>query len=86
MAGTLHIVKSAGSVHPWDLLAHQTAATDSCSIILIQDAVAAQPGLPCPTFVLAGDAHARKTATPYPLIEDDRLMDMIWDADTVVVW
>lgn len=81
----LHIVKSAGTVHPWDLLAHQ-AATDSCTVVLIQDAVTARPAVPCRIFALARDVKARGAGTPHPTIDDDRFLDMIWEADSVVVW
>jgi hypothetical protein len=86
MAGTLHIVRSAGAPHPWDLLAQQASATESCTIVLIQDAVGATPALPCPTFALRNDAQTRGTDTPYPLITDERLLEMIWGAERVVVW
>ncbi|HET8760832.1 MAG TPA: hypothetical protein VFN94_07175 [Nitrospiria bacterium] len=85
MGHTLHIVKSVGSPHPWDLIA-QHASTDEYMIVLIQDAVAARPPLAGPTFVLERDARARGASTTYPLIDDDRLVDLIWEADTVVVW
>jgi sulfur transfer complex TusBCD TusB component (DsrH family) len=83
---TLHIVKSAGPIHPWDLLAQQTAASDSCSVVLIQDAVTATSPVPCPTFALARDVEARRADTPHPLIDDDRFLEMVWEADSVVVW
>lgn len=81
----MHIVKSAGTVHPWDLLAHQ-AALDSCTVVLIQDAVTARPAVPCRIFALARDVKARGADTPHPPIDDDRFLDMIWEADSVVVW
>jgi sulfur transfer complex TusBCD TusB component (DsrH family) len=86
MARTLHIVKSAGTVHPWDLLAHQAAAAESCSVILIQDAVTARPAVPCRIFALARDVKTRGADTPHPTIDDDGFLQMIWDAETVVVW
>lgn len=85
MANTLHIIKSAGAIHPWDVLGD--ASPDSCSIVLIQDAVTARPTAPCPIFALSPDAETRGTReTPYPLIDDTRLLEMIWEADRVVVW
>jgi hypothetical protein len=86
VAGTLHIVKSPGTAHPWDLLAHQAATSDSCTVVLIQEGVTARPALPCRIVALARDVTARGTDTPHPLIDDDRLLDMIWEADAVVVW
>jgi hypothetical protein len=83
---TLHIVKSAGPTHPWDLLAHQASAGGACVVVLIHDAVAARPDWACPTYVLQRDAQARGAATPFPLIDEERLVDLIWDAGTVVVW
>lgn len=85
MARTLHIVKSAGT-HPWDLLARQAVAPDSCAVVLIQNAVTGTASVPCQTFALARDVQARGTDTPYPLIGDEGLLRMIWEADSVVVW
>jgi hypothetical protein len=84
VANTLHIIKSAGAIHPWDVLGD---ATDSRTIVLIQDAVTSQPTVAGPIFALARDAKARGVReTPYPLIEDERLLELIWAADRVVVW
>lgn len=85
MARILHLVKRADAVYPWNLILPRVAA-DACSVVLIHDAVNARPPLTCPTFVLAGDATARGVDVPYPLIDDDRLVDLIWEADSVVVW
>lgn len=86
MAGTLHIVKSAGTAHPWDLLAHQAVASNSCTVVLIQDAVTACPAVPCRIVALARDVNARGVETPHPTIDDDGFLQLIWDAETVVVW
>ncbi len=86
VARTLHIVKSAGAVHPWDLLARQAATADTCTVALIQDAVTAKSSVPCPTFALARDVRARGADTLHPLIDDERLLEMIWEADSVIVW
>jgi hypothetical protein len=85
MARILHLVKRADAAYPWDLILPRASA-DACSVVLIQSAVNARPPMTCPTFVLASDATARGVDTPYPLIDDDRLVDLIWDADSVVVW
>jgi len=86
MAGTLHIVKSAGTVHPWDVLAHQAASPESCAVLLVQDAVTAHPAVPCRVFALARDVRARGAQAEHPLVDDDRFLEMIWEADSVVVW
>ena len=85
MARILHLVKRADTAYPWDLILPR-AASDVCSVVLIHDAVNARPPVTCPTFVLASDAKTRGVDVPYPLIDDDRLVDLIWDADSVVVW
>jgi hypothetical protein len=85
MAKILHLVKRADMAYPWDLILPR-AGSDACSVVLIHDAVSARPPLTCPTFVLASDAQARGVDVPYPLIDDTRLLDLIWDADSVVVW
>ena len=84
MTRTLHIIKSAGAVHPWDLLAQ--AAPAESSVVLVQDAVTAHRFAPCPIFALARDVRTRGADTPHPVIDDDRFLDMIWEADSVVVW
>ncbi len=83
MTRTLHIIKSSGTVHPWDLLAQQG---EPSSVVLIQDAVTAHRSAPYPIFALARDVQTRGADTPHPVIDDDRLLDMIWEADLVVVW
>lgn len=85
MAKTLHLVKRVDGGFPWDVILPRATA-DSCSIVLIQDAVSATPPITCPTFVLERDAKTRGADPPYPLIDDTRLVDLIWDADSVVVW
>ena len=86
MAKTLHLVKSAGRTHPWDLLSQHVSANAEASVVLIQDAVGANPGSPLPTFVLAPDAAQRGVSPSYPLIDDETLLTMILEAETVVVW
>ncbi len=86
MAKTLHLVKSAGGNHPWDLLSQQATTDAKTSVVLIQDAVAAPPHSPFPTFALAHDAAERGVPASYPLIDDETLLTMILDAETVVVW
>ncbi len=85
MTRILHIIKSAGAIHPWDLLA-QAAPAESCSVVLVQDAVTAHRSAPCPIFALARDVQTRGADTPHPVIDDDRFLEMIWEADSVAVW
>jgi hypothetical protein len=86
MAKILHLVKSDAGNHPWDLLSQQASANTEVSVVLIQDAVTAHPNSPFPTFALAHDAAQRGVQPFYPLIDDETLLTMIWDAETVVVW
>ncbi len=86
MRTVLHLVKSAGTGHPWDLLSQPALRDERVSVVLIQDAVTVDPALPVPTFALASDASQRGVHPPYPLIDDERLLDLIWEAETVVVW
>jgi hypothetical protein len=85
MPKTLHLIKRVDGGFPWDLISPRTTS-DTCSIVLVHDAVSAKPPITCPTFVLERDAKARGVDTPYPLIDDNRLLELIWDADSVVVW
>jgi sulfur transfer complex TusBCD TusB component (DsrH family) len=86
MRTVLHLVKSAGTGHPWDLLSQPALRNERASVVLIQDAVTADPALPVPTFALAADAARRGVSPSCPLIDDERLLDLIWEAETVVVW
>ena len=86
MAKILHLVKSGAGNHPWDLLSQQATANTEVSVVLIQDAVTAHPNSPFPTFALAHDAAQRGVQPFYPLIDDETLLTMILDAETVVVW
>ncbi len=86
MAKILHLVKSGAGNHPWDLLSQPALRDERATVVLIQDAVTADPALPVPTFALAADAARRGVSPSCPLIDDERLLDLIWEADTVVVW
>ncbi len=86
MAKILHLVKSGAGNHPWDLLSQSALRDERATVVLIQDAVTADPALPVPTFALAADAARRGVSPSCPLIDDERLLDLIWEADTVVVW
>jgi len=86
MAKVLHLVKSVGASHPWDLLSGPSFQGVDASIVLLQDAVAATVDLPFPVFVLEPDARQRGAITRYSPIDDDRLLDMILEADSVIVW
>lgn len=83
MARTLHLVKSSRGPHPWDILQH---VTGDAAVVLIQEAVGADAGLALPTFASATDAAQRGIQPPYPLLDDDALLTMIWEAETVLVW
>lgn len=83
MARTLHLVKSSRGTHPWDILQH---ATGDAAVVLIQEAVGAEAGLTLPVFASAADAARRGIRPPYPLLDDDALLTMIWEAETVCVW
>jgi hypothetical protein len=85
MANTLHLVKRVDGTYPWDLIGSRAAA-DTCAIVLIQDAVNAKPPMACPTVVLERDATTRGVAASYPLIDENRLVELIWEADSVLVW
>ncbi|MFZ5877445.1 MAG: hypothetical protein ACOYXU_13710 [Nitrospirota bacterium] len=85
MAKTLHLIKRVDNSYPWDLIGPRAAA-DTYSIVLIQDAVGAKPPMTCPTFVIERDAKTRGVTTSYPLIDETRLVELIWGADSVVVW
>lgn len=86
MPNVLHLVKSSGPDHPWDILSQRAASNGQTSVVLIQDAVTTTARSPFPTFVLVPDAERRGIRSSYPLIDDEQLLDMILAAETVVVW
>lgn len=85
MAKTLHLIKRVDATYPWDLISPR-ASSDTCSIVLIHDAVSTKTPISCPTFALERDAKTRGVVPSYPLIDETRLVELIWDADSVVVW
>jgi len=86
MTAALHIIKSTSpDHHPWDVLAHLPPERAGV-VVLIHDAVGAPAGCPVPAYALASDAERRGVRPAYPVIDDARLLEMIWEADTVTVW
>lgn len=88
MARILHLITSTAAGRPWDLLRH-TDPRSIAGIVLIQDARTAKPdlgGLTVPTYILDPGARPGGAAPSFPVIDDETLLTMIWDADTVIVW
>lgn len=83
----LHIVKTAKDGYPWNLVAAlESNGHAPTPVVLIQDAVSEKPPTANPVFVLEADATSRGVTSAFPLIDDQRLIELIWDADTVIVW
>lgn len=88
MTRILHLITSIDAGQPWDLLRH-TDPRSIAGIVLMPDARTAKPdlaGLTVPTCVLAAEATPGGPAPSFPVIDDETLLAMIWDADTVIVW
>ena len=83
MPRVLHIVTDRASQVALEVLAEQSRDPSiALSVVLAQEAADLAAPLPGEVFRL-GDGGA---ASPYPEIDHDRLLDLIFAADTVVTW
>jgi hypothetical protein len=84
MARVLHLLKDPGNRTALEVLAVQGRdPTISLVIVLLQAAARAGPAAPLPGEVYRLDGDG---ASPYPAIDHNRLLDLIFEADTVVTW
>jgi hypothetical protein len=83
MPRVLHIVTDRVSPVAFDVLAEQSRDPSiTLAVVLAQEAADLTGPVPGEVFRL-GDGGA---ASPYPAIDHDRLLDLIFAADTVVTW
>lgn len=86
MKKILHIVKNPKDPHALKVIADRMKE-DEVSILLIQDAVRIEPPLPDKAvFVLDEDAAERRVTPKFESIGYERMLKMILEADSVVVW
>jgi hypothetical protein len=81
----LHLIKDPANRTPFTVLVEQARdPANVLTVVLLQEAVAVREPLPGQVFRLAASANGG--ASPYPAIDHARLLDLIFDADTVVSW
>jgi sulfur transfer complex TusBCD TusB component (DsrH family) len=86
MKKILHIIKNPDDPHAVEVIASQRKDKE-ISVLLLQDAVRLEPSLPdgC-LFVLEEDAAERGITPKSKTIGYDEMLEMILNADSVVVW
>jgi sulfur transfer complex TusBCD TusB component (DsrH family) len=83
MAADLYILKQADAPDALELVA-QASRADS-ALVLIQDAVRLRPQFAGNVYVLRDDARHRGVQAPYPEINYEQLLQMVFEADRVKV-
>jgi hypothetical protein len=84
MARVLHLLKDPENRTALEVLALQGRdPAISLVVVLLQAAARARPTAPFPGEVYRLDGDG---ASPYPGIDHARLLDLIFEADTVVTW
>jgi hypothetical protein len=81
----LHLIKDPANRTPFTVLAEQARdPANALTVVLLQQAVALAEPLPGQVFKLAASGNGG--ASPYPAIDHARLLELIFEADTVVIW
>jgi sulfur transfer complex TusBCD TusB component (DsrH family) len=82
---SLFIVRTAPAQEGVSLLPSTPGSQESASVVLIQEGVRYQK-LPFPhVFALSDDVLSRKLNSPFPSVSYQRLVGMIFEADSVAV-
>lgn len=82
---TLYLVGKAPGQEGFPLLPSSPVSTENISVVLIQDGVRHQK-LPFPhVFALSDDVLSRQLTSPFPSVSYQKLVGMIFEADTVAV-
>ncbi len=85
MPRLLHLIKDPTNRTPFTVLAEQARdPANVLTVVLLQQAVAVREPLPGQVFRLAESDNG--SSSPYLAIDHARLLDLIFDADTVVSW
>lgn len=82
MPRVLHLIKDPDNRTALDVVAqHGRDPAIRLSVVLMQRAVGFAAPLPGEVYRLDGDS-----ASPYPAIDHARLIELIFEAETVVTW
>jgi len=82
----LHIVRSIREPRARLLRAALADPAATPTVLLIQDALEAEPAWAAPTWVSAEDARALGYAGPLPRMEDAEILDLLFECDGVITW
>jgi hypothetical protein len=82
MPRILHLIKDPARRIALDVVQRQAAdPAVSLAVVLMQDAAGLVEPLPGRVYRLGGDGRSR-----YPAVDHARLLEMIFEADSVVTW
>ncbi len=86
MKKLLHIVKDADNIHVRNVIRRQSETPDvEVTVVLVQDAAKARPNWKAKIY--AQEEDAKKVGSgPAETISTARMLDLIFDADSVTVW
>ena len=88
MKRILHIVKDPNNEKPFELIRSQVKGgiQTEVQLVLIQEAVKLHPDSPAAVYVLEEDLRERGLSSPYPKIDYSRLLDLIFNSESVINW
>lgn len=87
MNRTLHILKEPTCSEALNLIEREAAFhPEDLTILLIQDAVKLTPSLGTKIYVLEEDAKARGVKSPFEPVDYEKMVEMVFAADTVTMW
>jgi len=88
MKRILHIIKDLNNKKPLELIRRQAKTEDQIEVqlVLTQEAVKLLPDFPVAVYVLEEDLRERGLSSPYPKIDYSRLLDLIFNSESVINW
>ncbi len=88
MPHVLHLIRDPGQRTALEVLAHQARDPGiRLTVVLLHEARALTESLPGEIYRLEETPDGGPASpSPYPAIGHDRLLDLVFAADTVVVW
>lgn len=88
MKRILHIVKDPNNKKSFDLIRRQAKVEGQVEVqlVLTQEAVKLHPDFPVAVYVLEEDLRERGLSSPYPKIDYSRLLDLIFNSESVLNW
>jgi len=82
----LHLIRRLGDTEAVAVARAQQAAGYSVSLLLLQDAVLDRPDFPGPILACRQDDQARGGRCPYPSLDYDDIVRLLFEHRRVISW